>query len=137
MRHARNKSRGTDGEAFRHNPASQNGASTRGELPDPETPSREDQATGPEVHINNPEWLELLGSGTLPVKSFTPETIRNRQDKTQEVYFVDLARLTPLQRGGILFAFQIRTGRLTSDLWQELNERGLPIPAADCTPIVA
>lgn len=119
-------------------PGSEDRSDDRAPLPTAPQPRRESEAgTGPEVHVNNPDWLELLGSATLPVKSFTPESIRNRQDKTLEVYFVDLARLTPVQRGGILYAFQARTGRLTSDLWQEMSEHGLPIPAADCTPIVA
>lgn len=118
-------------------PGSENRSASSKPIPEDGEQRPQVQSTGPEVHINNPDWLELLGSATLPVKSFTPESINDRYGRMLAVYFVDLARLTTVQRGGILYAFQARTGRLTSDLWQEMSDHGLPIPAVDCTPIVA
>ena len=87
-------------------------------------------ATGLEVHINDPRWKEYLGSSKLPVKSFTPETICTAQQGTLQVYFVDLARLTDIQRGGLMVWVA-----LTDRLWSEAETHGLPIPCKDCTPV--
>lgn len=140
MRHARTKSRGTDHEAFRHDSASQNGARDSGKVPDPKEPSIENEAerTGPEVHINNPDWLAVIGSQTLPVLSFTPRSITRKADgKPMDCYFVDLARLSDVQKGGILMGFSLMTHRTTSSIWEEAQRNGLPIPVSDCTPLLS
>ena len=88
------------------------------------------RAAGPEVQINHPDWKDVLGSNNLPVKSFTAQTIRGADGRTVEVYLVDLARLTALQRGALMIAYA-----LADRQWPEVETSGVPIPCADCTPV--
>jgi len=83
--------------------------------------------------IRDREWMRVLGSSELPVRSLQPTIIKTSRYGTTGVYFLDYERLSEVQRGGLRFAFETFTGN--ADAWEEFVQTGLPLLASDCIPV--
>jgi len=89
------------------------------------------------VTINNAErkleWLEMVGTTKLYIKSFKPELVTLAgTDEAQPVFYLDLD-LLHLQQYQRLIHYLARKFNLPlRQMRRNLEEQGVPIPAADC-----
>lgn len=82
-------------------------------------------------------WLEILGSDSLPVRSYLPEWSEiDGFDEAQPVYFLDLDSLTGEQRERLARHLATRFGLPLVQVRVRLQEHGVPILARDCTVTV-
>jgi hypothetical protein len=93
------------------------------------------------VTINNTkrrlEWLEMVGTTSLYVKSITPElAVVPGFDEPQPVYYVDLNLLTPQQQQRLFRHLSTRFNLPIEQVKRLLEEQDVPIPATDCTLMV-
>jgi|GEM_PF-2566956 len=93
------------------------------------------------VSINNPqrrlEWLDMLGTACLHVKSVIPElAMMPGFDEPQPVYYVDLDCLTPQQRQRLIRHLSVRFSLSVEQVERQLEAENIPILAPDCILMV-
>jgi len=79
------------------------------------------------------EWISVLGTATLPVKSPLPVRAQLPGIDNAEVYLVALDALQPGQLDKIVAHVSRKFGVPVEDVRQELKEHGMPILADDCS----
>jgi len=89
------------------------------------------------ITINNPErrleWLEVLGTTKFHVKSFKPEIpVPTDIGDLNPVFYLDLDLLHPHQYQRLIHYLATKFNLPLGQVKLDLEERGVPIPAADC-----
>ncbi|MCG3208647.1 MAG: hypothetical protein FOGNACKC_02259 [Anaerolineae bacterium] len=83
------------------------------------------------------EWIQTLGSDSLPVRSFAPEWAEiDGFDEAQPVYFLDLDSLTGEQCERLARHLAAKFGLPLVQVRVRLKDQGVPILAHDCTVTV-
>lgn len=83
------------------------------------------------------EWIQTLGSESLPVRSFAPEWAEiDGFEEAQPVYFLDLDSLTSEQRERLVRFLASKFGLPLVQVRVKIKDSGVPILARDCTVTV-
>ena len=92
------------------------------------------------VTVHNPErvalWQSLLGTDTVPVRSFVASLGHLAGREPEDVYILDAKALTLEQRHRLVAGLAERFQAEPAEVMATLDTPGIAIPKADCSIMV-